>query len=100
MLELEVRRDPDGRKREDVLALLLHSSERAMPTPVSFDRAQKLQGIGYGAIDAWHLALAEQAGVDVLLTTDDRFLRIASRGIGKPTVELANPLDWRQRGRP
>jgi hypothetical protein len=47
-------------------------------------------------MDAFHLAYAELAAVDVLLTTDDRFLRRALRVIGDTTVRVANPVDWKQ----
>jgi hypothetical protein len=38
--------------------------------------------------------IAEQANADLLLTTDDRFPREAARGLGKPSVRVANPLDY------
>jgi predicted nucleic acid-binding protein len=47
-----------------------------------------LEALGYGALDALHLASAEQALVDVLLTTDDRFIRQAERRLGKPTIRV------------
>ena len=57
-------------------------------------RAIELQGMGFHFFDALHIACAEEAGVDVLLTTDDRFLRLASR-LGKQlTVRVANPVNW------
>ena len=44
--------------------------------------------------DALHLACAEQATVDIFLTTDDRVLRIATRYTAQLKVRVANPLDW------
>src|SRR5438552_14675416 len=51
---------------------------------------------GYGVFDALHLACAEAARVDVMLTTDDSFVRKASRGDGRPRVAVRNPLSWSQ----
>lgn len=54
-------------------------------------RAKNLEATGYGAFDALHLACAEAAQVDVLLTTDDGFVRKASRRDGNPRVPVRNP---------
>jgi predicted nucleic acid-binding protein len=44
--------------------------------------------------DALHLAWAEQATVDIFLTTDDRVLRIAASHAAPLHVRVANPLTW------
>ncbi len=45
-------------------------------------------------MDAVHIACAEEAQVDVFLTTDDRLIRKAQR-LGKILrVRLANPVEW------
>ena len=39
--------------------------------------------------------LCAEAGVaDVLLTTDDRFVGRAGRGLGSPRVRVLNPVAW------
>jgi hypothetical protein len=63
------------------------------------ERARALEALGYGAFDALHLACAEQAAVDVLLTTDDRFIKQALRSLGNPTIQVSNPLKWLQETR-
>ena len=55
-------------------------------------RASQLHQKGLGAYDALHIASAEEAGVDVLLTTDDRMIKKA-RSLGVH-VRLENPVDW------
>jgi len=57
-------------------------------------RAQSLFGLGYGPFDALHLAAAESAGADVLLTTDDRLLKRTTRKLGNPLIPVRNPLSW------
>ena len=57
-------------------------------------RAMELEGLGFQAYDALHLACAEEGGADVLLTTDDRFLRQAQRHGRVLTVQIENPVLW------
>jgi predicted nucleic acid-binding protein len=69
-----------------------HSTVALTVTAVT--RAQELKAMGFRTYDALHLACAEQAIVDVFLTTDDRVLRIATRHTAQLKVRVANPLDW------
>jgi predicted nucleic acid-binding protein len=57
-------------------------------------RARELHTAGYGAFDAMHLASAEAGRADVLLTTDDRFLKCAFRGDGLPLIPVRDPVSW------
>jgi len=57
-------------------------------------RAKELEAVGYGAFDALHLSSAEAGGAEVLLNTDDRFIRRAARGVGAPRVRILNPVEW------
>ena len=56
-------------------------------------RAEELEAIGYGAFDALHLSTAEAGNADVLLTTDDRFIKRAARAAGSPRVRVLNPVE-------
>jgi predicted nucleic acid-binding protein len=96
VLEAEIRRNPNGEGRNDALALLSFAGELLRPHQVSIERARALEAIGYGAFDALHLACAEQAAIDVLLTTDDRFIKQAGRRLGKPAIRVLNPVNWLQ----
>jgi predicted nucleic acid-binding protein len=57
-------------------------------------RARDLLGFGYSPFDALHIAAAESASADVLLTTDDRLLKRSARGLGNPRIPVRNPLSW------
>jgi len=57
-------------------------------------RAAELRSLGFGPFDALHIACAEHAEVDVLLTTDDRMLRLALRINEKLQVKVSNPITW------
>jgi len=53
-----------------------------------------LAALGYGSFDVLHLASAEAAKADLLLTTHDHFLKLANHNIGNPLVKVENPLSW------
>ena len=95
-LAAELRRNPDSNKRQDALALLSHAGPLVSPSASTIQRAKLLENAGYGAFDALHLAFAEQVRADALLTTDDRFIRQASRHVGNPVIPVLNPVDWLQ----
>jgi len=100
VIEAEILRNPDTQKREDALALVRLAEERPHLSVRAVSRADSLEPPGYGAFDALHLAIAEESGAHVLLTTDDRFLRQAGRGLGNPMVPVMNPLNWVQSRKP
>jgi len=100
VLETEIRRNPNREERNDSLKLISLAGELLRPDSASIQRARTLEALGYEAFDALHLACGEQAWVDVLLTTDDRFIRQAERRLGKPTIRVLNPVNWiREMGR-
>jgi len=94
-VELEVSRNPNLEKRQDALVLLTYAGPLVEATAEIAERAEELYRLGYGAADGLHLAFAEADHVDILLTTDDRFLRQAARGLGRPLVRVANPVNWK-----
>ena len=93
-LEAEILKNPDTESRLEALKLISLSSEQAVATDATFLRAEGLERLGYGSYDALHLACAEQVQADCLLTTDDRFIRRAGRGLGNSPVKVQNPVDW------
>lgn len=90
----EIDRNPDVERRLENTALLAIASELVEVSDAIARRAADLHAVGYGIYDALHLACAEAAEADGLLTTDDRFLRKASRRDGGPLVAVLNPLFW------
>jgi predicted nucleic acid-binding protein len=93
-LEAEILNNPYSDRRPEVLELLASSTERITLTDAAFQRAEDLERLGYGAFDALHLASAEQAQVDVLLTTDDHFIRRVQRRVGNSALQVENPVNW------
>jgi hypothetical protein len=92
----EINQNPDTKRTSGNVALLLHATEVLFSDNQIVERARGLCDSGYGLFDALHLAYAEAAHADVLLTTDDAFIRKASRGLGRPSVPVRNPLSWTQ----
>ncbi len=100
IVEFELRRNPNIRKRDDSLQLLSLASTIVPPTTATHVRATALQAEGYGPFDALHLALAEEANVTTLLTVDDRFLRRASARPSGTSPAVENPVSWIGRREP
>jgi len=91
--EIDAIRDPVRRDRTRRLAS--YASEHV---PVDADRTRRgklLESMGFRGYDSLHIACAEAAGADVLLTTDDAFVRRARRLREILGVHVANPLTWR-----
>jgi predicted nucleic acid-binding protein len=91
-IEIEANRDPRRRARAQLL--LPDPGNLVMLTPAIFNRAAALHLLGFKPADALHLAAAEEAAADVLLSCDDRFCRTAQRQARHLRVPVRNPLDW------
>jgi predicted nucleic acid-binding protein len=90
----EINRHPNLERRLGNAVLLKLANQTIEVDQKTAGRAKDLEAAGYGAFDALHLACAEAAQVDVLLTTDDGFVRKASRRDGNPRVPVRNPVSW------
>ena len=58
------------------------------------ERAHTIARLGFGGMDALHLASAEKAGADAFLTTDDRLIRLAAKVSSGLQVPVFNPVVW------
>lgn len=94
MASIEIDANPDPQRRARVRLLLPEACNLVMLTPVLFTRAESLEGLGFKAADALHVAAAEEAGADVLLSCDDRFCRTGQRHRKRLRVAIQNPLTW------
>ena len=93
-LELESSRNSDADRRAEVGVLLGTATSTVIIGPQERQRGRELQALGFKAFDALHIACAERATVDALLTTDDRLWRRALREAGKLAVRVENPAKW------
>jgi predicted nucleic acid-binding protein len=94
VVEEEVDNTPSHERRSRVKSMLSGAQSTVTLTATAVTRAKELQAMGFRTYDALHLACAEQARVDVFLTTEDRVLRIATRHTAQLQVRVANPLEW------
>ena len=58
------------------------------------NRSQELEKLGFSLYDSFHVACAESAKIDVLLTTDDRLLKKGIKYRHILQVQLENPVTW------
>ncbi len=97
IIDLEVAAMPDAERRRRIE--LLFSNPFAMiglPDDV-VRRAAQIMKLGFGAADALHIASAEKLSADVLLTCDDRLVRLGRKNREKIRVEILNPIHWLER---
>jgi hypothetical protein len=95
ILDLEVAQIPDYGRREALQELLACvASEGAILDEETGNLARQIQARGIGGFDALHLACAARVKVDVLLSTDDRFVRRACRMSDLVTCVVELPLKW------
>ena len=88
-LEFEIGQDPDLERVEKVRTCLDLADEIVSTSASIIDRARDLERRGLRGLDALHLASAEAARSDLLVTTDDRFLK---RGRNAGSVRVVSPL--------
>jgi predicted nucleic acid-binding protein len=93
VLEFENSRNPVSLRRDWVARCLGQSTAYQLVNDSIRERAESLEAHGLKAIDALHVACAEAAGVDYLLTCDDRILK-KQKYVKVPSI---NPLDFVQR---
>jgi predicted nucleic acid-binding protein len=94
VLKAEARANPDANRRKQVLDLMEATTWELAVDLAVVERARDIQRLGFGQYDSLHLACAERAGVDVLLTTDDVLMRLAKRQVQGLQVRVENPLVW------
>jgi predicted nucleic acid-binding protein len=94
VVEEEVNNTPSRERRSRVRNMLSGAYRTVALADAAIARAQELKAMGFRTYDALHLACAEQATVDVFLTTDDRVRRIATCHTAQLEVRVANPLEW------
>ena len=93
-IEAEAAANRDSERRRRVQLLAGGATEYVRLNPDQMERAEVLEGMGFRGYDSLHIASAEAASTDVLLTTDDAFVRRARRLQHALRVRVANPVTW------
>jgi predicted nucleic acid-binding protein len=94
ILMYELEQTVDVERRERLLLLAGQSHQVVEITEKIIKRAEKLETSGFDSYDAIHLAAAEQAKVDVFLTTDDNIKKVSNRNKEVFSFKVENPLKW------
>jgi hypothetical protein len=93
VLVFEVRRNPHPQKQAFVSAIIDNCSAEIRIDDQIERRAMSLQGEGFKAFDALHLACAEAGSVDYFCSCDDRLLKKAKLQADLK-IKTTSPLDF------
>ena len=96
VLEFEIVQNPDLEQRANLEDILRFAYETVLVGTAEIARSDYLESLGFKRFDALHIACAESGGADILLTTDDRMLRLAKRYRAQLRVRIENPHTWLQ----
>lgn len=94
VLVYELGQTEDVERKERLLLLAGQSHQVVAMTEKILTQAEKLTASGFDSYDAIHLASAENAKVDVFLTTDDNMQKIANRNKKMFSFVVVNPVTW------
>ena len=91
--DLENNQNPLPVRAERVREWLTVMPLVELPDQALVARTAELMALGFKNFDALHLASAEGAGADVVVTCDDRLLAAARRHAASLRVRVAAPLE-------
>jgi len=93
-IEAELKRMVNFEKLDKIRELLQVAENKIILTEEIDKRSQEIEKLGFGLYDSFHIACAETAKTDVLLTTDDRLLKKAIKYSHFLKIKLDNPVTW------
>jgi hypothetical protein len=93
-LQAEILKTPNVQRREQVILALSIAQVQVTLDDTIKRRATDLVSFGFKPFDAVHIASAEMGQADVMLTTDDRLLRRATRYQDRLNISIENPAIW------
>jgi len=93
LVEYEIDKNRDSQKKIKVLGLYQSINEKIPVTVETKLRSKEIMSVSnISAYDSLHVAIAESAGVNILLTTDDKFEKMANKI--DLNVRVMNPLKF------
>ena len=92
----EVNRNPNVTQREHIKKLISNAHQYVSVGAMEELRSEQLESFGFKPLDALHIACAENANADILLTTDNRMLRRTKNYHFQLRVRVENPHIWLQ----
>jgi predicted nucleic acid-binding protein len=95
VLIYEIEQTTNTERKERLLLLAQEANQTVEISEKILQRAEMLSSLGFDEYDALHLASAENAKVDVFLTTDDPLQTIANKNKKRlPSLIVNNPVKW------
>ncbi|MBM3235311.1 PIN domain-containing protein [Candidatus Poribacteria bacterium] len=94
VIDIEIAKIPDNDRKQKVRFLYSGFLFSIVVDENIEKRARELEELNFALFDALHIACAEKGKADVLLTTDDDFLRRALRNKKALKVRVENPVRW------
>lgn len=94
VIEAELRKMANLDKLKEIRELLKLVDYQIILNEEIDQRSQELEKLGFNLYDSFHIACAEFAQIDILLTTDDRLLKKAIKYCNLLQVKLENPVTW------
>lgn len=96
VVDYEINKTPMIERRLRLRRLANRAHEVIPLTPTVINRSAELKKLGFKTHDALHVACAEAGQVEVLLTTDDKLVKMGTRYAHQLKVRIENPLKWLQ----
>jgi len=93
-LDFEISKIPDPERYSNVKCLSRLAKLRVHNNEGIEARQSILEKMGFQALDAFHIASAEKAQVNILLTTDDEILKIYFRHKDLIKIRIENPVQF------
>lgn len=93
-IEAEISQISNREKLKEIIQILSLATVRILVNKTIEKRTLELSKLGFSVYDAAHIACAEEALSDVLLTTDDRLIKRYLKYTDIIKITVANPLDW------
>ncbi len=93
-IDTELKGTPDSERKKQTQLWVASAKAKILITEQIETRGLELIEIGFKDFDALHIACAEAGKADILLTTDDRMLRLAARHQKLLKVRVGNPCQW------
>ncbi len=96
IIEFEISKTPDPVRRSNVESFTAFIKKQINIDEQIIKRGKELQKAGFKGFDSLHIACAEKGKADILLTTDDKLIKLALRNSGLLSINVDNPLNWVQ----
>ncbi len=93
-LDFEIGKIPDPERRNNVRYLSTMAQIKVSNNESIEARQAILEKMGFQPLDAFHIASAEKAQVEILLTTDDEMLKIYYPHQKNIRIKIENPVQF------